>query len=680
MESSGTISSVSTSITTTTTYVAGFVYQSVQYGATSLASSQYTNKLQFFGQDEGRVRALYGNTSSPNTLTGFVFDYYIRDHLGNTRMTLTEEQETDVYPTLTFEGAGSADVASQDATWDNSSGTAIGVMSVRQTPLPTGLTSGANGTYYASVVKGDQGGAIGAAKLIKVMARDQLNVSVNYNYNSATVDNSGANGLRTLVSSLAGMILGSSQVSAAVQSEASMVATNTGTSSAVTGFFSPEVPSSVTTGVAPEAYLHVLLFNDQFVFDNVNSMVMPISTAGLNASATLTVIATAAKNGYAYIYFSNESNTPVNFDNLALTDTRGPILETTDYYPFGLMMAGVSDVALKGGYSENKYRYNGKELQSQEFSDGSGLEEYDYGARLQDPQLGVWHNMDPLADKNRNWSPYNYAFDSPNGFVDPDGADAEQVGPDGLTNEQWAEASRPNANPTLASAYNAENLQQEFLQNRFQAAEKKFYETWDAATKETDPQKRTDGYIKAFLDIYDEFSDFASEAPKSEFFFKFGGKRGDATEFAQTDPEPVSPASSEAVEQPSHKNKVQIQVFDESIQEISNRTHTFGFIVRAFFHETVHVRQAQHHYDVYANQTSVYELDAYYISSTNQYLPPMSNGESIGNAGNAIRNFFIHMQDDTREAAYKLYQKKIDYFMGFFTKEAKDRIHEALKF
>jgi RHS repeat-associated protein len=83
-------------------------------------------------------------------------------------------------------------------------------------------------------------------------------------------------------------------------------------------------------------------------------------------------------------------------------------------------MAGISDKAIKSNYAENKYRGNGgDEMQNKEFSDGSGLEEYDASFRMYDPQLGRFGSIDPLADVFEGYSPYSFAGDNPVNYNDP---------------------------------------------------------------------------------------------------------------------------------------------------------------------------------------------------------------------------------------------------------------------
>lgn len=89
------------------------------------------------------------------------------------------------------------------------------------------------------------------------------------------------------------------------------------------------------------------------------------------------------------------------------------IEEESNYYPFGLKHFGYNI----NNYQQNyKYKYNGKELQ-----DELGLNVYDYDNRVYDPAVGSFWEMDPKTELGRRWSPYNYCFDNPIYFQDPDG-------------------------------------------------------------------------------------------------------------------------------------------------------------------------------------------------------------------------------------------------------------------
>ena len=90
------------------------------------------------------------------------------------------------------------------------------------------------------------------------------------------------------------------------------------------------------------------------------------------------------------------------------------VLQTSDYYPFGLAMAAQS--YQKQSSLDNDYLYNGKELQ-----DEHNLGWLDYGARMYMPEIGRWGVVDPLSELMRRHSPYNYVFGNPLKFVDPDG-------------------------------------------------------------------------------------------------------------------------------------------------------------------------------------------------------------------------------------------------------------------
>ena len=96
-----------------------------------------------------------------------------------------------------------------------------------------------------------------------------------------------------------------------------------------------------------------------------------------------------------------------------ILETPSEILQEKHYYPFGMAMEGPW---MQSGGANNKYQYNEKEL-NEEF----GLDLMDYGARWYDAAVGRWWSVNPLAEEMSAWSPFNYVFNNPLKFIDPDG-------------------------------------------------------------------------------------------------------------------------------------------------------------------------------------------------------------------------------------------------------------------
>ncbi|MDP9960051.1 RHS repeat domain-containing protein [Chryseobacterium lathyri] len=119
-------------------------------------------------------------------------------------------------------------------------------------------------------------------------------------------------------------------------------------------------------------------------------------------------------NKYIYNYTDHLGNVRLSYFN---NGSSAEVLEENNYYPFGLKHEGYNALA---GNSAYKYQYNGKELQQE-------TGQYDYGARFYMPDIGRWGVVDPLAEKSRRFSPYNYAYNNPIRFIDPDGRQGKDI-------------------------------------------------------------------------------------------------------------------------------------------------------------------------------------------------------------------------------------------------------------
>lgn len=360
-------------VTKTTDYIGEYIYEN--------------NVLQFVNHEEGRIVT---TGASPE------YQYHLKDHLGNVRLTFTSKVEL-VAETATLEDANSTTEQSQFLRFVNAK-------RVKATILDK--TNGAS-IGYAERLNGSANEKYGLAKSISVMPGDVVNIEVYAKY----IDPNSANwtgALSTLMSQITANTTG------VVFTDA------TGYANSTTSFNAsyPGLLGTKTDNGAPKAYLNWLIFDRNYV--SLTGGFKQITTAGKEAGTDVahelvnspTINITDA--GYMYIWLSNENATPVEvyFDDFKVTQTKSPVVATNDYYAFGLTFNSYS----RENSIANDFKYNGKEEQTE-----LGIGWLDYGARMYQPELGRFFTLDRFASKYFDTSPYSYASNNPALYVDING-------------------------------------------------------------------------------------------------------------------------------------------------------------------------------------------------------------------------------------------------------------------
>ena len=336
--------------------------------------------LDYMIHEEGRVTYESGVNQ---------YEYFVKDHLGNVRQVLRQPKTETKFATME-----SQHVLKEQEDFS-------GLNASRQTDPEQNVTTGGDKVAWLNAARGR---ILGPSSRQEVFTGDRLNLSVYGKYEEQLFQKTNPAGF--VSSGAKGKILNDlNELSKSTQQSG---AANPITILNMIGIVATDLQQKET----PEAYLLYALYDSDGNRYEVGKQ--PLSRKAANQHEVLEEKLYISQDGYMETVLINETADDVWFDDFSISRTPSIVIQETHYDPWGLELAGLGFEY--GGVKENKYLYNGKEL-----IEDNGLEYYDYGARMYDPVIGRWGVVDPLADKMRRHSPYNYAFDNPIRFIDPDG-------------------------------------------------------------------------------------------------------------------------------------------------------------------------------------------------------------------------------------------------------------------
>ena len=406
---------VSPASVTTTDYVGTAVY--------------INNSLSFISYPEGRIRY---NGSATNK---YVYDYFIKDHLGSTRsvVTYTEGPITGFAAAAPKEPEPINYIATSEP--DNAAKENQLFDNIETTRSPKLSNKTATDNYVAKINSTDTKTTLGPDITLRVMAGDIVKISAEALYikeksNVTEVAKNVVNNFITAFTTLPGLA-----------AEGVNTIANNNTKELATAVLNMQ--NTTAREGAPKAFLNYILYDEYMNLIAEGSGALQVKEKdGWQTLETDKI--KIPQNGFLRVFSNNMEATPVSINNTTLSVIPGKLVEEYNYYPYGLVFGASS---ANSSIKKTDYLYNGKELQRNEFGAGNGLELVDYGARLYDSQIGRWITPDQLGEEYENWSNYNYVLCDPVNLIDPDGNAPHP--PEGATVQPPKALVHPKSIPTI---------------------------------------------------------------------------------------------------------------------------------------------------------------------------------------------------------------------------------------
>ncbi|WP_118976580.1 DUF6443 domain-containing protein [Taibaiella koreensis] len=376
-------------------YIGNFVYKN--------------DTLQYFRNTEGKSRPVVNSTGE----TKFVYDYFVKDHLGNVRSTINAAPIDEIY--LARHEISLANI--EQLIFDN---------------IPTVRDSkpGSNDPEdrMAARLNGSDK-RVGTAIMLKTMPGDRFIVKSDAFYEGEFKSN-GDSGPEAVVESLMSALLkGNTYAGIPIDElpENVRIVKNALSNPSLIGQLNNL--SANDDPDRPRAHLNVLFFDNKLQLVDKSSSVTQVPFDGISGWNTFGPIpefngppeigVVSPGDGYVLVYVDNQSiGKDVWFDNIMIENYTGKVLEEDHYYPFGLTIQTSQAINAKK---------NDIKFQSQRHEDDFGLNMYSFKYREHDPQIGRFWQIDPLADKYEFNSTYAFSENKVVNAIELEGLEAVKL-------------------------------------------------------------------------------------------------------------------------------------------------------------------------------------------------------------------------------------------------------------